>query len=59
VAGERELVRLDLSPPGGESLTLWGHVVYSFDGIGFSVKFVPFSQGGVMEKLSRMLLSSR
>lgn len=52
-------MRLDLSPPGGESLTLWGHVVYSFDGIGFSVKFVPFSQGGVMEKLSRMLLSSR
>lgn len=58
-AGEGELVRVDLSPQGGEALTLWGHVVYSFEQIGFSVRFVPFSQGGAPEKLRRLLLSSR
>lgn len=54
-----DLVRLDLSPPGGGPLTLWGHVIYSFEQIGFAVRFVPFSQGGAPEKLRRLLLSFR
>jgi len=58
-AGEGELVRVDLSSPGGETLTLWGHVVYSFEQIGFAVRFAPFSQGGAPERLRRLLFSSR
>lgn len=59
VAGEGDLVRLDLSLPGGEALTLWGHVTRSFERTGFVIRFVPFSQGGALAKLKRLLLSSR
>lgn len=58
-AAEGDLVRLDLSPPGGETLTLWGHVVYSFERIGFAVRFAPYSQGGAAEQLRRLLFSFR
>jgi hypothetical protein len=58
-AGEGELVRLDLSPPKGEPLSLWGHVVYSFEQIGFAVRFVPSSQGGALAKLKQLFLNSR
>jgi hypothetical protein len=58
VAGGGELLRLDISPPGVGTLTLWGHVVDSYERTGFSVRFVPFSQGGAAEKLRRLILNS-
>lgn len=38
-----ELVRLDLLLPGG-GITLWGHVVYKAEGIGFGLRFAPYQQ---------------
>ena len=37
---KRELVKIDLLLPGGV-ITLWGHVVYKADEIGFGVRFAP------------------
>lgn len=58
-AGEGDLVRLDLSLLGGEALTIWAHVMHSFERTGFVIRFAPFSQGGALAKLKRLLLSSR
>ena len=54
-----KLVRLELRPPAGEALTLWGNVIYASEGIGFALQFVPFSQGGVREKLLSLLRTLR
>jgi hypothetical protein len=54
-----KLVRLELRPPAGEALTLWGNVIYASEGIGFAVQFVPFSQGGAREKLLALLRTLR
>lgn len=35
-----ELVRLELLLPGGR-ITLWGHVIYKADEIGFGIRFAP------------------
>lgn len=37
---KRELVKLELLLPGGV-ITLWGHVIYKADEIGFGVRFAP------------------
>ena len=37
---KRELVRIELLLPGGV-VTLWGHVIYKADEIGFGVCFAP------------------
>jgi hypothetical protein len=37
---KRELVRVELLLPGGV-ITLWGHVIYKADEIGFGVRFAP------------------
>lgn len=37
---KRELVKLELLLPGGV-VTLWGHVIYKADEIGFGVRFAP------------------
>jgi len=37
---KRELVRIELLLPGGV-ITLWGHVIYKADEIGFGVRFAP------------------
>jgi len=36
----RELVKIELLMPGGV-ITLWGHVIYKADEIGFGVRFAP------------------
>jgi hypothetical protein len=36
----RELVKLELLLPGGV-ITLWGHVIYKADEIGFGIRFAP------------------
>jgi hypothetical protein len=38
-----ELVRLELLLPGG-GITLWGHVIYKAEGIGFGLRFAPYQQ---------------
>jgi hypothetical protein len=35
-----ELVKVELLLPGG-TITLWGHVIYKADEIGFGVRFAP------------------
>jgi hypothetical protein len=37
---KRELVKLELLLPGGV-ITLWGHVIYKADEIGFGIRFAP------------------
>lgn len=37
---KRELVKIELLMPGGV-ITLWGHVIYKADEIGFGVRFAP------------------
>lgn len=37
---KRELVKIELLLPGGV-VTLWGHVIYKADEIGFGVRFAP------------------
>jgi hypothetical protein len=37
---KRELVKIELILPGG-LVTLWGHVIYKADEIGFGVRFAP------------------
>jgi hypothetical protein len=37
---KRELVRIELLLPGGV-ITLWGHVIYKADEIGFGIRFAP------------------
>jgi hypothetical protein len=49
------LVRLELRPPSGEGLTLWGNVIYASEGAGFAIQFAPFSQGGARERLRALL----
>ena len=36
----RELIKIELLLPGGV-ITLWGHVIYKADEIGFGVRFAP------------------
>jgi hypothetical protein len=37
---KRELIRIELLLPGGV-ITLWGHVIYKADEIGFGIRFAP------------------
>lgn len=37
---KRELVKIELLMPGGV-ITLWGHVIYKADEIGFGIRFAP------------------
>lgn len=37
---KRELIRIELLLPGGV-ITLWGHVIYKADEIGFGLRFAP------------------
>ena len=37
---KRELVKIELLLPGGV-VTLWGHVIYKADEIGFGIRFAP------------------
>lgn len=37
---KRELVKIELILPGGV-VTLWGHVIYKADEIGFGIRFAP------------------
>lgn len=50
LVGAGELVRLELLLPGG-GITLWGHVIYKAEGIGFGLCFAPFQQEDDHRKL--------
>ncbi|HEX8291358.1 MAG TPA: PilZ domain-containing protein [Pyrinomonadaceae bacterium] len=54
-AAEGELVQVQIEPPGGDALPLWGSVIYSVEGRGFALQFSTFSQGGARERLGRLL----
>ena len=52
---EGELVQVQVEPPGGEALPLWGNVIHRVEGRGFAIRFSTFSQGGARERLSALL----
>ena len=45
-----ELVKLELLLPGGV-ITLWGHVIYKAEEIGFGLRFTPFQHEDDRRKL--------
>jgi len=49
-----ELVRLELLLPGG-GITLWGHVVYKAEEIGFGLRFAPYQQEDDRRKLGLLV----
>ncbi len=49
-----ELVRLELVLPASK-ITLWGHVVYKAEGIGFGLRFAPFQQEDDRRKLGLLV----
>ncbi|GEM_PF-413195 len=50
-----ELVRLELLLPGGGGITLWGHVIYKAEGIGFGLRFAPYQQENDRRKLGLLM----
>src|SRR5947209_9653111 len=52
---EGQLVEIEIEVPGQKALTLWGHVAYWVAETGFAVRFAPFAQGGVRQRLAALL----
>ena len=52
---EGELLRLEMTLPRGGSLTLWGHVIYRAEEIGFGFRFAPFLQQDDRQKLALLV----
>lgn len=52
---EGELVQVQVEPPDGEPLPLWGSVIHRAEGQGFAIQFSNFSQGGARERLKALL----
>lgn len=55
LVAEGELVRVELTLPGGGELALWGHVVFGVNETGFAIQFSAFPQGGARQKLTELL----
>jgi hypothetical protein len=55
LVAEGELVQVEVAPPGGEPLPLWGSVIHHVEGKGFAIRFSTFSQGGARERLAALL----
>ncbi len=49
-----ELVKIDLLLPAGV-ITIWGHVIYTAEEIGFGVRFSPFSHQDDRRKLELLV----
>ena len=49
-----ELVRLELLLPAS-TITLWGHVIYKAEEIGFGLRFAPFQQEDDRKKLGLLV----
>jgi hypothetical protein len=49
-----EQVRVELLLPGGV-ITVWGHVIYTAEEIGFGVRFSPFFPEGERRKLEMLV----
>ena len=56
---EGDLVMLRIAAPGHEQLTVWGHVAFWVRETGFGVRFTPFTQGGIRDKLEAILEEER
>jgi hypothetical protein len=50
-----ELVQVQVEPPDGEPLPLWGSVIHHVEGKGFALQFSTFSQGGARARLAALL----
>jgi hypothetical protein len=55
LVAEGELVQVQVEPPDGEPLPLWGSVIHRVEGQGFAIQFSTFSQGGARERLAALL----
>jgi hypothetical protein len=55
VVAEGELVQVQVEPPDGEPLPLWGSVIHRVEGQSFAIQFSTFSQGGARERLAALL----
>jgi len=53
---EGDLINLRIDVPVHGLLTVWGHVAFWVRDTGFGIRFTPFSQGGVREKLEAILM---